>query len=366
MLVSGFCGQTAKDMDNKASLNGVCADTSDQKEIIIGVPDNGATHNSHSDRQQEITAFSSVLDWVDSLSVEIGYESDNQLQGPMNCPNDCDDGVEKFGSSRRRSRLHQHFGYSSPSELFEKVLFSEDEEIKIRTQTNSTASSSFSSINACQPTEIRSPPIQVHAPSLRSWSINPDGSGVRDSIDQKSSLAGLLRRTLKRGSLLPARPRTRVVVNGHALSSAAIKQAEERAGKLRPGSYWYDCKAGFWGVEGGPCLGILPPYIEELNYPMTRHCSNGDTQVYVNGRELHVKDLAVLSQRGLSQKAGTAYALGFDGVLVDETTGLELKQLGKLAPTVERKGKGFGMFTADALQSKTPAVHQIKLANSNC
>lgn len=20
----------------------------------------------------------------------------------------------------------------------------------------------------------------------------------------------------------------------------------------------YDCKAGFWGVEGGPCLGILP------------------------------------------------------------------------------------------------------------
>lgn len=86
-------------------------------------------------------------------------------------------------------------------------------------------------------------------------------------------------------------------------------------------------------ADGCCLLLVLQPYIEELNYPMTRHCSNGDTQVYVNGRELHVKDLAVLSQRGLSQKAGMAYALGFDGVLVDETTGLELKQLGKLAPT---------------------------------
>ena len=78
---------------------------------------------------------------------------------------------------------------------------------------------------------------------------------------------------------------------------------------------------------------ILQPFIEELSYPMPQQCSNGTTQVYVNGRELHAKDLEILAKRGLPEKTGESYMLGFDGILIDESTGEELKQLGKLAPT---------------------------------
>lgn len=28
----------------------------------------------------------------------------------------------------------------------------------------------------------------------------------------------------------------------------------------------YDCKAGFWGVEGGPCLGILPVSVTQRTF----------------------------------------------------------------------------------------------------
>jgi hypothetical protein len=53
------------------------------------------------------------------------------------------------------------------------------------------------------------------------------------------------------------------------------------------------------GMMGGPCLGMIPPFIEVFNYPLARYCSNGKTGVVVNGRELHHKDFEVLKQCGL-------------------------------------------------------------------
>ncbi|KAA8516150.1 hypothetical protein F0562_019329 [Nyssa sinensis] len=88
---------------------------------------------------------------------------------------------------------------------------------------------------------------------------------------------------------------TNVAVNGHPISDLLVKKAEKLAGPVHPGQYWYDFRAGFWGVMGGPCRGIIPPFIEEFNYPMPEDC------------------------------AGGKYCLG------------------KLAPTVERAKRGFGM-----------------------
>jgi hypothetical protein len=83
--------------------------------------------------------------------------------------------------------------------------------------------------------------------------------------------------------------------------------------------------SGFW------CF--LQPFIEVLNYPMARHCSNGKTGVLVNGRELHWRDLELLKQRGLPSTPGKAYNLDIDGRLFEARTGNELMSLGRLAPT---------------------------------
>ncbi|KAG2606390.1 hypothetical protein PVAP13_4NG174344 [Panicum virgatum] len=52
--------------------------------------------------------------------------------------------------------------------------------------------------------------------------------------------------------------RARVYVNGFPISDRAVRKAEKLAGAICPGDYWYDYHAGFWGVMGRPCLGMIP------------------------------------------------------------------------------------------------------------
>ncbi|KAJ0435228.1 putative zinc-ribbon domain, plant, protein enhanced disease resistance 4 [Helianthus annuus] len=134
-----------------------------------------------------------------------------------------------------------------------------------------------------------------------------------------------------------------VTVNGQPIPDRLVKKAEKLAGTIQPGDYWYDSKAGFWGMMGGPCRGIIPPFIEEFNYPMPEKCADGNTNVFVNGRELHQRDLDLLVSRGLPTDADRSYIIDISGKVFDEESGLELEGLGKLAPTVERKKHGFGM-----------------------
>lgn len=77
----------------------------------------------------------------------------------------------------------------------------------------------------------------------------------------------------------------------------------------------------------------LQPNIEELNYPMPKNCAAGNTGVFVNGRELHEKDLDLLVGRGLPLTRNKSYQIEISGKVVDEQTGEELDGLGKLAPT---------------------------------
>ncbi|KAL6536374.1 hypothetical protein OROGR_012946 [Orobanche gracilis] len=136
---------------------------------------------------------------------------------------------------------------------------------------------------------------------------------------------------------------SQVFVNGHFLPDRVVKRAEKLAGPIQPGKYWYDKLAGFWGVMGHPCLGIIMPNIEEFDYPMPRDCAAGNTKVFVNGRELHQKDFDLLSSRGLPITRNRSYVVEITGKVIDEETGQELDGLGKLAPTVERSKHGFGM-----------------------
>ncbi|KAK6918247.1 putative zinc-ribbon domain, plant [Dillenia turbinata] len=137
--------------------------------------------------------------------------------------------------------------------------------------------------------------------------------------------------------------RSNVTVNGHRIPDRQIKKAEKQAGPIGPGQYWYDFRAGFWGIIGGPCLGIIMPFIEEFSYPLAENCAGGNTGVFVNGRELHQKDLDLLASRGLPTMRDRSYIIEISGRVLDEDTGEELAGLGKLAPTVEKVKCGFGM-----------------------
>ncbi|ONM40384.1 Extra-large G-protein-like [Zea mays] len=161
--------------------------------------------------------------------------------------------------------------------------------------------------------------------------LDEDQSSTGKSGDS-SFFAGFLKKGFKDLSLLnKSMDSVKVSINGHPISERALKKAEKKAGPVDPGSYWYDYRAGFWGVMGRECIGIVQPFIREFNYPMARNCAGGDSGVFVNGRELHQRDLDLLVGRGLPRTSGKSYSLEMSGNVIDEDTGKKLRSLGKLA-----------------------------------
>ncbi|KAG8069163.1 hypothetical protein GUJ93_ZPchr0005g15610 [Zizania palustris] len=165
-----------------------------------------------------------------------------------------------------------------------------------------------------------------------------------------SFFAGFLKKGFKDLSLFnQSVDSAKVSINGHPISERALRKAEKKAGPVGPGSYWYDYRAGFWGVMGHECSGIIPPFIKEFNYTMPRNCAGGNTGVFVNGRELHEKDFDLLVRRGLPRISGKSYSVEISGNVTDETSGKKLRNLGKLAPTIEKMKRGFGMHIPEAI-----------------
>ncbi|KAL0447787.1 UNVERIFIED_CONTAM: protein ENHANCED DISEASE RESISTANCE 4 [Sesamum latifolium] len=140
----------------------------------------------------------------------------------------------------------------------------------------------------------------------------------------ESFLAGLIRkgfRDFTKSNQGVEAGGSKVSVNGHCIPDRLVKKAEKLAGPIQPGEYWYDKQAGFWGVMGHPCLGIIMPNIEEFNYPLPENCSAGNTGVFVNGRELNQKDLDLLASRGLPITRNRSYLIEITGKVIDEQTG---------------------------------------------
>ncbi|KAH9604158.1 hypothetical protein KSS87_010498 [Heliosperma pusillum] len=181
--------------------------------------------------------------------------------------------------------------------------------------------------------------------------VASDKSQEDDQVKGKkgdSFFAGILKKSFRSNQTVES-VKKNVMVNGHPIPDKLIKKAEKLAGPVYSGEYWYDYRAGFWGAIGGPCLGIIPPLIEEFNYPMPEKCGAGNTGVFINGRELHQKDLELLSTRGLPSTKDRSYIVDITGRTVDEDTGEEVVNLGKLAPTVEKVKHGFGMRAPKAV-----------------
>ena len=95
-----------------------------------------------------------------------------------------------------------------------------------------------------------------------------------------------------------------VFVNGVELQPQTVSHLERAyATEIRPERYWYDARAGLWGLEGGPGIGRIAPGLA-LGGRLQPGASGGGTGVFVNGREIHPLELDWLRQRfGRVQRA---------------------------------------------------------------
>jgi hypothetical protein len=77
-----------------------------------------------------------------------------------------------------------------------------------------------------------------------------------------------------------------VIVNGVQLPNTAVIALQLAYRTIIPsGRYWYDPDSGLWGREGEPLAGQMHAGLE-IGGELKANASNGDTDVYVNGRRL--------------------------------------------------------------------------------
>lgn len=87
-----------------------------------------------------------------------------------------------------------------------------------------------------------------------------------------------------------------VIVNGQRLPDQTVQALEQGYHvRIRPGAYWYDRLTGAWGFWGGPVAGVIHPGLN-LGGPLAENASNGNTGIFINGRQLHQRDVWILRQ----------------------------------------------------------------------
>lgn len=87
-----------------------------------------------------------------------------------------------------------------------------------------------------------------------------------------------------------------VIINGIQMEDQEIDDFQIKYGiKMHSGNYWYDNICGAWGITGGPTIGFLLPGLQ-VGGPLKPNASNGQTGVFVNGRELHSYDVVQLQK----------------------------------------------------------------------
>ncbi len=97
----------------------------------------------------------------------------------------------------------------------------------------------------------------------------------------------------------PAASARHITFNGAPLAPADFKRFEalEAQGNVRvpDGDYWYDNANGLWGRWGESSAGFIQAGLN-LGGPMPANCSNGNTGVFLDGRELAAVDLSDLQR----------------------------------------------------------------------
>jgi uncharacterized protein YcfL len=84
-----------------------------------------------------------------------------------------------------------------------------------------------------------------------------------------------------------------IYINQNKLTMLQISELEKIYNtKPIPGRYWYDSRSGSYGIWQGPSLGLILPNHEFGD--LSKDASNGNSGVFINGRELPELDIQFL------------------------------------------------------------------------